>query len=466
MNRSLAVIASLLAAWSLPCCPAAAQLLSVRDWPTERVELLDGRTYQGLIESEDQAWVNLIQIERRQGRPMHLVIRPIERSAIASLLRLKPSQREQLRLQIERFRSQARIERGHRDAIRLGLAEKDGIHYRTYRGKWFSLDSSADDPITRRVILRIEQIFTAYRQVLPPQREPSRPMRVVVLGSMTQYRKYLERLGLQIENPACFIEDGNLVVAGSELATFAAELAKVNADHDRLREELDRMEKRMAVKLAADARQLRESGTPAEQIKKLLLVKRAQFEREIKQIRDRLNRVDSVNARKFDAVTRAMFTRLNHEAFHAYLENHVYPNKEFSVPRWLNEGLAVIFEGGLLECDTLRVDAPNRVALGRLKADLGGQQPLSLKELLDADQQRFVVAHNGTSAEAARYYVYSWGLAYYLTFERRRLGTPAMDEYVRRKTEDAAPSERFEKLVEMPLDELEPQWREYILKLR
>ena len=64
--------------------------------------------------------------------------------------------------------------------------------------------------------------------------------------------------------------------------------------------------------------------------------------------------------------------RLYHEAFHAYLRNNVYPRQKYDVPPWLNEGLAVIFEGGLLEGNTLRVDAPNPVALKKLKADMAG----------------------------------------------------------------------------------------------
>ena len=50
------------------------------------------------------------------------------------------------------------------------------------------------------------------------------------------------------------------------------------------------------------------------------------------------------------------------------------------MPPWLNEGLAVIFEGGLLEGNTLRVDAPNPVALKKLKADLAGPAAAGIGE--------------------------------------------------------------------------------------
>ena len=83
--------------------------------------------------------------------------------------------------------------------------------------------------------------------------------------------------------------------------------------------------------------------------------------------------------------------RLYHEAFHAYLRNSVYPRQQYDVPPWLNEGLAVIFEGGLLEGNTLRVDAPNPAALKKLKADLAGPAPLELDSLLSAGEGQFLL---------------------------------------------------------------------------
>ena len=57
------------------------------------------------------------------------------------------------------------------EAIQLEPREAEGFSYRHYRSKWFTLDSTADDQNTRRVIVRAEQIFAAYRQILPPRSE-------------------------------------------------------------------------------------------------------------------------------------------------------------------------------------------------------------------------------------------------------------------------------------------------------
>ncbi len=158
-----------------------------------------------------------------------------------------------------------------------------------------------------------------------------------------------------------------------------------------------------------------------------------------------------------------MFNRLNHESFHAYLENLVYPHALYDVPRWLNEGLAQTFEGGQLEADMLRVDAPDPKRLAQLQSDLGGERPLALEELLTADAKEFLSAHRGNTADASRLYLYCWGLAYYLTFEQPLLGTRQLERYVDLAAADKPEVERFEQLVGMPLKEFEPRWRAAML---
>ena len=68
---------------------------------------------------------------------------------------------------------------------------KEGNHYQHYAGKWFSLDSTADEQTTRRVIVRVEQIFAAYRQTLSPRNNPPQPPRLVVFASMQEYQAFL-----------------------------------------------------------------------------------------------------------------------------------------------------------------------------------------------------------------------------------------------------------------------------------
>jgi len=426
----------------------------------ERVELNDGRQYEGLIESEDEGWVRLIQIRRTDGKPMHLVIHTIARRSVARIVRLEDTrQREELRQQIHQFIFRAEIEKGQEGAISLGQVTRDGAYFHHYRGKWFTLDSNVEESITRRIIVRVDQVFTAFRQIVAPRTDSQRLLRVMVFGSLPEYQTYLSRRGISIDPPACFLKDENLVIAGSELARFAAQLTEIQTQHEKLLEELKRLQNQLPIQLAQVAQQLQKQGLPRNQIAAALRIQRANFNRRVQALQAQIVVCERQNAQTFDRVTRQMFARLYHEAFHAYLENYVYPHQQYDVPRWLDEGLAVMLEQGLLESGTLRVAAPNRAALERLKIDLKGPQPLPLTEVLGADGRAFL------AADADRYYVYSWGLAYYLTFEKRLLVNPALDRYVKQSAATQAPQERFETLVDEPLGQFEREWRAYILVL-
>ena len=74
------------------------------------------------------------------------------------------------------------------------------------------------------VIVRAEQIFAAYRQILPPRTSPVKPLRLILLCSLHEYQAVLTKLGVtaRFQNPACFIEDKNTVVIGSDLTRLSA----------------------------------------------------------------------------------------------------------------------------------------------------------------------------------------------------------------------------------------------------
>lgn len=474
MKPLWSIAVALLGLWAAPAAgappaPCAAGAKAPDDlgrWPTERVHLLSGRTYYGLVESQDDSWVYLTEIHQRPGHRIHLVIRPIERSSIAGVTRLEPEDRARLRQRIEQWVNRARIESGKMDAVRLRPVDRQGIRFQHYHGKWFDLDSSTNEQTTRRIVVRIEQMFTAYRQILPPRTEPRGRLRLVILDSREQYRAYLRRYGLKVDNPAVYAPKENLVVAGSEVARYLAELAKVNAEHDRVREELDQLESRLRAKLRELSKKLQAQGAKRSEIAPLLLKEKRDVEGRIKAKQVLLKRYDRENAEAFDKVTRQMFARLYHEAFHAYVENYVYPHAKYDVPPWLAEGLAMVFENGILESDTLRIDAPNAVALGRLKEEIRGGRATPLDQLLAAGPDKFLVAGGTSRAESDRYYCYAWGLVYYLAFDKHVLGTAALDRFVAPGAAKTPPDERLEKLTGEPLRTLQAQWQRYILSLR
>lgn len=432
------------------------------EWASERVWLRDGRQLQGLIESEDDAWVNLIQIEQPAGRPMYLVIRPIDRTTIKSIDRLGPVERTRLQQQIEQFRNRAQIEAGAMEAVGLEAIARDGrTHYR-YQGKWFALESTVEEEITRRIIVRVEQIFTAYRQLLPPRTTPRQPLEILVFGSWDEYRTYLTTFNLSIANPAVFLREPNRVVAGTEVTRFAAEHARIKAEHRVLQAELKQLQALLPVNLRNVAAQLRRQGYGDNDTKTILITEKRKAEDRIKQKEMEIKRVERQNERLCEQIAGQLLTRLYHEALHAYLANYVYPRRNHQVPLWLDEGLAMIFEEALPESGSLRLGAPRREVLKRLRSNLAGPQPLTIEQLLTAGPQEFLVMQETDADHANRYYWYAWGLAYYLTFERRLLTDPALDRYVARDAKAVSPSQRFEELVGMSLSKFEIVWRKYI----
>lgn len=456
---------------------AAALLTGLALWPgtvlaqfpgdepaLEAVITVDDRRHEGLIESESDSWVNLIEIRRRRGKPMYLVIQPIERDRVAKVVRLAPAERDALRRQVEQFVGRARIEAGRMEAVRLDESRRAGVRYFHYRGPWFALDASTDDDTARRIIVRVEQVFTAFRQILPPRQKPAAPLHLIVFGSMEEYQQYLAQLRLKISSPACFVENANLLLAGTELSLYSAELGRVAIAHEKLRKELETLEKQLPERLAHYGEHLRQSGLAPAEISKLLNLEKQRAAREITDRQRQVQASERKNARDFEKVTGRTFTRLYHEAFHAYLENYVFPRAKYQVPRWLNEGLAVMVEGGQLESGTLRIDAPEPSVLRRLKADLGARG-LALADLLTAGPEAFLSPGDLDTAASQRYYAAAWGLVYYLSFEKNLLSGAALEEYVR-PAAGATPTARFEKLVGAPLAPFEKAWRSYILALK
>jgi hypothetical protein len=443
------------------------------DWATETITLRSRedapsagcRTLHGLIESQDDIWVNWIEIRQPRGRPTSLVIRPIERSAIERITALPAAGQERLRGQIQQFIHRAEIEAGEMDAVRLFERNQGGVRHLLYQGKWFSLDSTLGEATTRYMLVKVQQMFTAYRQLLPPRTDSQRPLRLMLFGRLDDYRGELARRGLKIDNPAVYLQEQNLVVAGGEMAALMCKMDDYRAYHQKLLEELRQLKEKLRKQWEQISRQLRVQGQQEGQIRETLVREKRKTDKMIQQKIDQIHQVQRKNELEFAHAGQRMLSRLYHESFHAYLENYVYPHRDHDVPPWLNEGLAVGFEEGLLESGSLRLGATNHAALACLKADLAGGSPLAIVQLLASSERNFV-APEGLSGNTNRYYGYAWGLAYYLTFEQNLLGTKTLDAYVAKGAGQEPSAARFEKLVGRPLGQFEPQWRKFVAALK
>jgi hypothetical protein len=430
----------------------------------ESVVLHDGKRFEGFIKSESPTSIEFLEVHRTPGKPMSYLVRSIDRKLIAQADRLPDAEHEALWTRLEQHKHRTAIEARRMEDLALASKRREGDTVWQYAGTGFSLQSTASEAMTRRAIVRLEQIFAAYRQVLPPRGTSGGRLTIRIFGDVQQYHQALAELGLAIRNPAVYLQDTNTILAGSNLNQFDAQLAEVQIHHQKIRDEFDALVAAAPGKIKQLREQLTASDVPAAERQRIVAAQQKKWEEQRTAARRKIVAIDRRNADKFNEVAGQMFRRLAHEAFHAYLETFVYPRATHDVPRWLNEGLAQTFEAGLLEAGSLRIDAPNLVALERLQSDLRGGDPLPLATLLEARSDTFLSGHADDGRSVSRLYYYSWGLAYYLAFEQGVLGSTEFEAYLN-PSSSATPVERFEKLVGMPLTQFEPRWRNAMLNL-
>lgn len=433
------------------------------DWQFESLKLKDGTVYTGLIQAERETEIEFAEIARPPGKAMFAVVRPVAPESIAETIRLEGDARTELLNRFRQLRNRARIEAGRIEDVTLREDVREGVLHWTADRFWFRLDSTAEASMTRRCVVRVEQMFRAYRQLLPPRTEQAGGLRLLLFGSLDEYRRFMRESGFRIPNPAFYSSAHNMIVAGSDLNSYAGRLAQVQARNREVRRQYRMLDAGFPDRLSGVLVEMRRRGYSEPEIEQEAKLRKAVWQRQYDAAMKEIDLAERQNEAKFAEVTEQMLTRLYHEAFHAYVENYVYPQRNGAMPRWLNEGLAQIFESGQLDADTLRIDAPDRERLGRLQADLTGGDSLAVADLLTAEENEFLAAHESDTAE--RHYLYCWGLAYYMAFENSMLAGEAMDQYVANK-ENYGPTARFIRLVNMPLQKFDEQWQAAILRLR
>ncbi len=455
--------AALLPTLELPAADTSGQDAPGDEWKFDELELRDGSTRRGMVISESTLEIEFAEIVRPPGKPMFAVIRPVALEQVARKVLLTGSDRARLVGRFQQLRNRARIEAGRMEDVNLTSAQIGDRQGWAYAGPWFLLESTADETMVRRCVVRVEQIFRAYRQLLPPRSTQRTGLRLLIFGSTDEYQRQLRESGLDIAGPAWFSKTRNLVAAGGELNAFQRRLQQTQAQNDEVRRQYKDLKSSFPERLASLIQQMKQRGYSAAQIEQEVKFRSAAWQREYDEAMSRLDLAAVQNEAAFAEVAGQMFAQLYHEAFHAYVDNYACPPGQADFPHWLNEGLAQIFEAGQVEADSLRIDAPHRARLAQLQQELRSAPPLPLREILQADEQTLLNPASDRSAQ--RYYLYAWGLAYYLAFEDNRWRPAVLDAFLTNE-EAFGPAARFTRLIDMPLDKFERRWREAMLAMR
>ncbi len=434
-------------AWlALSLTLAAVSPLRAESWKFDVITSKNGSTFQGLITEETKETVHFKYIVRKPGSRTIVIETLFDQDEIQQIDRLKDAERETLVQRVKALQGRGAREQARLKAVTLEKIPwpRDATGWQ-YTGKYFVLESNAREELVRQAVVRLEEMFQAYTEKLGTKQQPKQLTRITLYRAIPEYHKALEDLGVNILNPAFYDAQKNRIVAASDLEHQAEELDKVRQKHDALVQELDQQEKKLRQHF---------NGKPP-----MLMMS------QLRQIRRNVQVVNSENETAMERLNQPLFATLYHEAFHAYLDNFLYPSSESPVPRWLNEGLAQIFETALVETGELRVGHIHEKRRVDVQTAVKNKQLVSLKNLLNSELKHFSVAHRSEALVSDQYFQASWALAYYLTYERKLLGTEALDAYVQSLKRGTDPQQAFRDLVGKPLDEFEAGFHDYLLNL-
>jgi len=440
-------------------------------WRLDRVTLADGRSLTGLlVEEPDDARgdVAFVEVVRRPGRPMHLVTRRLPARLVASIDRLSDADRKALAARIEAFRTSGRAER--EAAAALVLSRRDDDAPWRYEGESFTLESSAGQPLTRQAIVRLEALLDAFENLVPASAEPDsaesaarRRLAVRLCGSQAEYASAQAEQGVKVANPAFYLPERGLLVAGSDVPAVI-EQARLAADGlDATAQRQKQLDAEVTAGLRALAAQLEAQGIPGGERAEIVDRTRARWQRERAAILADVDQARKENDARVRQARDEFFTALAHEAWHASADLRL--GQGGGLPAWLDEGLAQVFETGLLEAGELRLDAPDPRRLARLAGLLAAEPRGVLGGLIDGGEAQFAVGHGNAAATSRRAYLLAWGLAYDLVLGSPALAAQGIEEAARTGPVDGGERARFERLAGMPIDEFEVAWRGRMLAL-
>ncbi len=440
--------------------------LAPRSWKLEAIELRDGRRLEGLVVAgragppgPDDGDVEFIQVIRPEGRQMHLIgWPPFPADTVRFVERLPEPDHLDLADKLDAFRAGER-RRGGAAIVQLARGDQDEPW--RYAGPDFTLESTADPTLTREAVVRLELVLAALPSLVQPVAAGG-PLEVRLCGSLAEYRRIQERMGVRIENPAFYLPERRLLVAGSELSTLLAERRVA----DDLLDSAARQQMVLDGVFESRIRQLA-SGLEGQRMPAAQRAAIVQTARQ-RRTREREEQAASIAAARRDndtaiAVARRGFDGwLAHEAWHAYADRRLRVAEAPGLPAWLDEGIAQVVETAPIEAGEVRLDLFDRDRLERLQELLriGGVPPVA--DIVTGGQEPFLAGHAGGDQAVA--YLTAWGLALDLSVVRPVLSAAKVRDLTTAGDADAVA--RFEGVVGMPIDRYDRQWRERILGIR
>jgi len=368
---------------------AFTQAAETDDWKLEVLHLKNGRTLRGLIAQDTPQTIRFEIVRPQPGRPTVHFLTTVPRSEIKQIDALPAKERAAVVARLQNLNPPGQVEdlRLRRLELKPAFLQVIGFERKkalSYFADHFELTSNANEEIVRRTALRLEQVFTAYAHFFPPANRPVKTNTmptIVLFQSAAEYQATLK--GRNIFNPAHYEPANNELYAGAELHALGDKLEELRKHRG---QELERIKRQELDILKLPKGEVRD---------------RAQ--QQLQEARRELTAAADRNEELFRQATRALFHSLQHEAFHAYLGSFVFPSDKGELPRWLNEGLAQIFETAIGKDGVLQLGTPDPARLELAQAAVGRGELVPLMELVKAGSGPFVLPHGQDRQTAERY---------------------------------------------------------------
>lgn len=413
----------------------------------DQLLLADGRRMEGLVIEENSQQVRFQLLLRKPGVRSMIFELVFDRTEVVSIQKAKEPGRKvavQLMSSIENSKIREEVKRAKLVIQTVKWIDNESQALQ-FQGPFFELLSNVQEPLLRLVVVRLEEIFSAYVKTLGKRQKPEKPVRIVLFRTLSEYRHWQQKQGIPILNPAVYNAKNGEIHVGSDIDLQTLQLQELRSTHLQQLQELGEEKKKI----------IKHFGGQPPPI----------LTRQLHQLHLQLLNLDAENEASYARSQAAFFAILYHEAFHAYLDQWVFPSTRYQVPRWLNEGLAQLFESAFVEVDELRIGRIEEKRLRNIQDEIKRGRFMSIREILQTPDAKFIVRHTQEHFESDKYYDASWALAQFLMNKLNMPNGSTLADYVTQSsTVDVI--RQFEKLVGMSLAECEKQWRDYLLRLR
>lgn len=193
-------------------------------WKLETVELRDGRSFEGLILRDTGEYLELDEVHRQTGKPMYLIKCRFPLAPVKSVSRLEQDDRKSLADQLQKYRNRNQEESERMSEVKLLRSKVPGREGWYYQSPWFDLESRMDEELTRRAVVRIEQMFAAFAVILPSSNTSRKDrLKIELFDTNDGYIAFQKKLGVKLRHPAFYLRTkcsrgrGRSVGVGPEL---------------------------------------------------------------------------------------------------------------------------------------------------------------------------------------------------------------------------------------------------------